>query len=259
MRHKHRFARALIGAALLAPAASHALAPAVLFMVKQIVQQTATSMLKDALLSGLSGMGCKGIALSNAIQAVDLRKGGGAALAGMAMPNLPLPMSSPFSMPNLSPDMTAALAARMPGMGDLPAGMSMAPEQAAMMARMQQAMSQPLSAPETVAVIDELFALGFLPKPIQAELKECLVLVPASVPALGMAMGMMKPIVPQLRRARDELHALSPAEQDEVAAALAKEVRPLPADQRAAFVEHIDAGFFPPRIATAVKRELNLP
>lgn len=255
-----RFLSASLAVAVAAlPATSDALAPAVLFMVKQIVQQTATSMLKDALLSSLSGMGCKGIALSNAIQAVDLRQGGGAALAGMAMPNMPSPMSSPLLMPSLSPEMTAALAARMPGLGQIPPGMSIGPEQAAMMARMQQAMSQPLSAPETVAVIDELFDLGFLPKPIQAELKECMVLVPASVPALGMAMGMMKPIVPQLRRARDELHALSPAEQDDVAAAFVEETRALSRDERAAFVEHLDSGFLPPRMAAAVKRSLTSP
>ena len=127
------------------------------------------------------------------------------------------------------------------------------------MAQMQRMMNEPLSPPETLATIDELFELGFLPGPIQAEFKECMVLVPASVPALGMGLGMLKPMIPQLQRARDELRALSPQEQDEVAAALAQEVRPLPADQRAAFVEHLDAGFFPARIAAAVKRHLAIP
>lgn len=257
MRRARFLPAALAVALALLPATSGALAPAVLFMVKQIVQQTATSMLKDALLSGLSGMGCKGIALSNAIAAFDLRKGGAGALLsglpGMAgMPGMP-------SMTAIPPDIAAKMGSMMPGLGQLPEGSGLDPEQAAMMATLQQAMRQPLSPRETVAVIDELFELGFLPKTIHAELNECMVLVPASVQALGMGMGMLKPMVPQLRRARDELHALSPAEQDEVAAALVAEVRPLPVDERAAFLEHLGSGFFPQRIAVAVKREFARP
>jgi hypothetical protein len=80
--------------------------------------------------------------------------------------------------------------------------------------------------------------------------------VPASVPALGMGLGMLKPVVPQIRQARDELRALSPAEQDEVAAAFVQEAKALSREERAAFAEHLDSGFFPPRIATAVKRDL---
>ena len=263
MRRTHFMPAALSLALALLPATSDALAPAVLFMVKQIVQQTATSMLKDALLSGLSGMGCKGIALSNAIAAFDLRKGGAGArvsgLPGMAgMSGMPSGLGMP-SMAAIPPDIAAKMGSMMPGLGQLPEGLGLDPEQAAMMANMLQAMRQPLSPRETVAVIDELFELGFLPKAIQAEFKECMVLVPASVQALGMGMGMLKPMVPQLRQARDELHALSPAEQDEVAAALVAEVRPLPVDQRAAFLEHLGSGFFPQRIAVAVKREFARP
>jgi hypothetical protein len=69
-------------------------------------------------------------------------------------------------------------------------------------------------------------------------------------------MGMLKPIIPQLQRARDELRAMSPEEQDEVAAMLAQEVQTLPSDQRAALMEHLDAGFFPPRIGAGVKSRL---
>ena len=274
----------LTAAAALSPANSDAVAPALLFMVKQIAQQAATSMIKDAVLSSLSGMGCKGIALSNAISAFDLRKGGaGAALggmpslpAGMSMPNMPMTgfpglpagasglgglgglgaIGHANAMP---PDIMAKMQALMSSGGPQPAGAVLDPEEAAMMARMQQSMAQPLSPLETVATIDELFELGFLPKPIQAELKQCMVLVPASVPALGMGMGMMKPMIPQLRQARSELHALSPQEQDEVAAALVQEVRPLPADQRAAFLDHVESGFFPPHVAREVKRGLSAP
>ena len=118
---------------------------------------------------------------------------------------------------------------------------------------MQKMMAQPLSPAETSATIDELFELGFMPKAIQGEFKECMVLVPATVPALGMAMGMMKPMIPQLRQAREQLHALSPAEQDEVAAELGQQLKALPAGQRAALLEHLDSGFFPPRVAQGAK------
>ena len=266
-RSTARRALALAVALALVPATSNALAPALLFMVKQIAQQAATSMIKDALLSSLSGMGCKGMALTNAINTLDLRKGGGLAGVGAAatmVPGMPAGMSIP-GMPGLPgmggagampPDMEAALRARMPSMGQLPADMMNDPQQAVMMARLQQAMAQPLTLQESVATIDEMTALGFFPKAMQAEFKECLVLVPASVPAVGMAMGMMKPMIPQLRQAREQMHALSPAEQDEVAAALAQEVQPMPAAQRTAFLEHLDSGFFPARIAAAVKRKL---
>lgn len=268
-----------LGLALaLAPPASEAIAPALLLVIKQIAQQTATSMVKDLLLSSLSGMGCKGIALSNALAAFDLRSaaGGTAGLlggmpklpAGMAMPNLPagagLPnMPAGVGLPvgglqaaGIPADMAAQLGAMLPNAGALPPGMALDAEQMAMMARMQQAMSEPLSPPETLATIDELFELGFLPKAMQGELRECMVLVPAAVPALGMGMGMLKPMIPQLRQAREELHALSPAEQDEVAAALAQQLRALPADQRAALLEHLDSGFFPPRVSAGAKAGL---
>lgn len=268
-------------AVALTPAPSVAIAPALLLMIRQIAQQAATSMIKDTLLSGLSGMGCKGIALSNTLAAFDLRRGAGGMPtmpAGMAMPTMPAGMTMPnltagMNLPNMPSGPAAALgglpqgagipadvAARMremmPNAGQLPPGMTLDPERAAMMARMQQSMSAPLSPPETLATIDELFELGFLPKTIQTEFKECMVLVPAAIPALGMGMGMLKPMIPQLRQARAELHALSPAEQDEVAAALTQEMKSLPADQRAALIEHLDSGFFPPRVGAGVKAGL---
>jgi hypothetical protein len=269
MLHRSTARRALALAVALAllPATGNALAPALLFMVKQIAQQAATSMLKDTLLSSLSGMGCKGIALTNAINTLDLRKGGGlggvgaaAALvpgmpAGMSMPGMP--MSGMPGVPGaIPPEFEAGMRARMPSAEQLSAGASNDPRQAEMMARVQQSMAQPLTLPETLATIDDMTALGFFPKAMQAEFKECLLLVPASVPAVGMAMGMMKSMIPQLRQAREQMHALSPAEQDEVVAALVQEVQPMPSAQRTAFVEHLDSGFFPARIAAAVKRKL---
>lgn len=272
---KHRALTLTLAATLAAsPAPSEAIAPVLLIMIKQIAQQVATSMIKDAFLSSLAGMGCKGIVLSNALAALDARGGGaGALLGGMpklpampnmagipgmpGMPTLPggvgMPVGGLTQGMAIPPDIAAKMGTMMPGLGQLPPGMNLDPEQMAMMAQMQRSMNEPLSPRETLATIDELFELGFLPKAMQSELKECMVLLPTTIPALGMGMGMIKPMIPQLRQAREDMRALSPAEQDEVAAMLAQELRALPADQRAALVEHLDSGFFPPRVAQGAK------
>jgi len=287
----------------LAPAPSEAIAPVLLMLVKQIARDVAESMLENAILSGLEGMGCKGIALANALRALDLKRGSGGAALGLlgatrlpsgaaALPAGVIGMPGLSGMPGMSglggmagmsglqklpsvpglgglsaglaggmngavpADMAAKMAALMPSAGQLPAGMGLEPDQMAMLVRLQQSMAEPLSPQETIATIDELADLGFLPKPIQNELKECMVVLPTSIAALGMGMAMLKPVVPQLRQARAELHALSPAEQDEVAIALAQEIAPLPAEQRARFVEHLGSGFFPPRVVAGVKERL---
>jgi hypothetical protein len=43
---------------------------------------------------------------------------------------------------------------------------------------------------------------------------------------------------------------------DEVAVALAQEIAPLPAEQRAEFVDQLGSGFFPPRVVAGVKERL---
>ena len=243
-------------AVALVPARSDAIAPALLFLVKQIAQNVAQSMLKDALLSGLSGMGCNGIALANALEALDLRRGVGGAGGMLGM------MGGARMMPGVAlggvipAEVAAKMGALMPGIGQMPAGMGLAPDQMTMMASMQQAMGEPLSPQETLATIDELADLGFLPKAVQTELKECMVVLPTSIAALGMGMGMLQPIVPKLRQARAELYALSPDEQDEVAVALADEIAPLPASERSEFLEYLGSGFFPPRVVVSVKARL---
>ena len=288
-----RFATVLLAATLvIVPARSDAIAPVLLIMLRQIAQDVAKSVLKDALLSSLGGMGCKGIALANALEALDLRRslgggGGVGAIAGLGrgLPQMPpgmagvsgIPgMPSMPSMPSMAglggmgamagmgavgagamtPEMAAKMSALMPGLGQMPAGAGLGPDQMAMMARIQQAMGEPLSPAETVATIDELADLGFLPKPMQTELKECMVVLPTSIGALGMGMGMLRPIIPQLREAREQLRALSPAEQDEVTEALVQELAPLPASQRAEFLQALDGGFFPERIRDGVRTRL---
>jgi hypothetical protein len=266
----------LAAALVLAPVRSDAIAPVLLVMLRQIAQDVAKSMLKDALLSGVEGMGCKGIALASALQALDLRRGiggGPGALAGMSrglpkMPQMPPAMAGVGGMPStaglagmgagaIPPDMAARMSALMPGAGQMPAGL--APDQMQMMARIQQMMGEPLSPAETVATIDELAELGFLPRPIQSELKECMVVLPTSIAALGMGMGMLKPIVPQLREARAQLRSLSATEQDEVVDALAREVAPLPASERVEFLKTLDGGFFPERISDGLRARLASP
>jgi hypothetical protein len=237
----------LAAALMLAPLPGAAIAPALLLMIKQVAQQAATSMIKDTLLSGLNGLGCKGMALSNALTALEGRGMAG----GLGRMTMGLPQAAA-----IPPDMAAKMTALMPGAGQLPPGMALDPAQMAMLANMQQAMAEPASPAETSATIDELAALGFLPRPIQAELKECMLLVPAAGPALGMGIGMLKPMIPQLRQAREQLRALSPAEQDEVAAAIVQEMKELPADQRSTMLESLDAGFFPARIGAGVRAGL---
>lgn len=288
-----RFATVLLAATLvIVPARSDAIAPVLLIMLRQIAQDVAKSVLKDALLSSLGGMGCKGIALANALEALDLRRslgggGGVGAIAGLGrgLPQMPpgmagvsgIPgMPSMPSMPSMAglggmgamagmgavgagamtPEMAAKMSALMPGLGQMPSGAGLGPDQMAMMARIQQAMGEPLSPAETVATIDELADLGFLPKPMQTELKECMVVLPTSIGALGMGMGMLRPIIPQLREAREQLRALSPAEQDEVTEALVQELAPLPASQRAEFLQALAGGFFPERIRDGVRTRL---
>ena len=265
-------ALAIAASLALAPTPSAAIAPALLLLFKQMAKQTATSMIKDTLLSNLRGMGCKGSALADALTALDRRGGGPPQLpASLAMPNLPaipgmpampgiagaglMPGGLPGGMPGgMPPEVMAQMQKMMPpGATALPPGAGISPD---MMARLQQAMSQPLSPRETLATIDELFELGFMPKAVQAEIKECLVLVPAAAAPMGMAMGLLKPMIPQMREAREELHALSPAEQDEAAAALVQEIGPLPAGQRAEFIEHLGSGFFPKRMADKIKAQL---
>ena len=264
-------ALALAGSLTLAPAPSEAIPPVLLLVAKQIVQDAAKSILKDMLLSSLRDMGCKGMALANAFELFDLRKGAGGGTGmlgilgssmpkmppGMAMPALPAGMNVPAmagAVPGLAGTeaMSAGLAEgmheMMSGAGQLQVGVD--PGQVALL---MQAMGRPLSPPETLAVIDELGEIGFLPKTIQGELKECLVLLPAAAPALGMGMAMLKPMIPQVRQARDAMHALTPEEQDELGAGLLQEIRQLPADERKSLVEFVEAGFFPKRVADALR------
>ena len=291
---KSQYGRRLLSATAIAlalvPAPSNAIAPVILALAKQFVQQALQSTLKDMLLGSLRDSGCKGIALANALSALDMRSAGMSLPAGMpalagGMPSLPggaaglaLPQAGgalaggasgmlPGGMAGMAgmlpggagalggvdPAVMAAMMERMApgGVAGLPA---MDP---ALMAQAQQLMSQPpLSPTETLATIDELGELGFLPPAMRAELKECMVVLPQTAAALGMGMGMLKPMLPQLRQARTEMQALSPSEQDELAAAMASELKSISGDDRKLFLEQLGSGFFPPRVAEGVRQRL---
>jgi hypothetical protein len=266
----------LAGALTLAPQHGSAIVPALMMMIRQAARQAATSMIKDSLASSVRGMGCKGMAVTNALATLDrggvgrsmpggigaTRAGMGAMPGGMgAMPGgmgaMPGGMGAMPGGMGMSADMSGQLAALLPEGGRLPPGTGTAgADPQAMMARIQQAMGQPLSPAETSATLDELAELGFLPRAMQAELKECMVLVPSAGASLGMAMGMFRSMLPQLRQARETLNALSPAEQDEVAASLVGDLKGVSAEDRALMLEHLESGFFPPRVSAAVKAGL---
>ena len=232
--------------ALAAPP-SIAIAPIIALLGKQMLKDMFTSTAKSMLIDSLSGMGCKGQALANAITSAGNLTSARGLPAGMP-PGMSMPMMPGMgAMPPGSPDMAAMMARMMPA-GALPGGMTLTPEQAAMLAKVQGGMSAPLSPVETLATLDEMSELGILSKPMNAELKECMLLMPQTVPALGMAMGMMKPMLPKMRDARDQMRALSPEEQDELAANLAQELDKASPAERKAMLGELGGGLFPPRV-----------
>lgn len=249
----------IAAALLVAPAPGEAVAPVLLMMARQ----AGSSMLKDMLLGGVRDSGCKGAALADALQGFDVRRAvtGGVAVAGLPMPGLPgLPGQPGFGAGG--PDMGAMkgmLGELMPAGGALPSGMALAPEQAALLAQLQSSMAQPLSPRETLATIDELGEIGLVPAPMLAELKECMVLQPQAGAAMGMGMGMLRPMLGPLRSAREQMRALPPQEQDELAARVAQELKDAPADERRQFLEAVGGGFLPPRVVDGVRSRLGPP
>jgi hypothetical protein len=253
----------------LASAPSQAIAPIIALFAKQMLKDMVTTTAKSMLLDSLNGMGCKGQALANAITSVGNVGAGRGMPAGMALPAMPTMPGAPVmpalsgglpvmpgmgTLPPVSPDMAAMMARMMPG-GAMPAGMGLDAEQAAMLARLQGGgMGAPLAPAETLATIDEMSDLGMLSPAMNTELKECMVLLPHAAPAMGMAMGMMKPMLPQFRDAREQMRALSPEEQDELAASLGQELDKAPVKDRKAMLGEIGGGLFPPRVVQTLNQ-----
>jgi hypothetical protein len=271
---------ALVAASLVCiPFSSQALAPVIAMLAKQMLQDMVTTTAKSMLLDSLSNLGCKGTAMANALTSLGGLKGGGlglprgmpAGVTGMAatptgmpaMPGLPgqtgmppLPtgtvgMAAMPGMTGMPPEIVAAMARMMPA-GAIPVGLDA--EQSAMLAKLQGGMNTPLSPLETIATLDEMTEIGMLPKAMNIELKECMLVLPQSTPAMGMAFGMLKPMLPQLREARDQMRALSPTEQDELAANLAQELDKVSSAERKTMLTELGGGMFPPRVVETLTR-----
>ena len=255
---------------------SQAIAPLIALLGKQLLQDMVMTTAKSMLMDSLRGTGCKGTALANALDSFGSGKGGGlGALRGLpgaagvggvpAMPAVPGTSTGPGmagmtgmagmagmgGMGGMPPEMAAQMAGMMAGM--MPGG-GLDVEQSASVAELQRLMGAPLSPLETIATINEMSELGLLSAAMSTELKECLLLLPQSAPAMGMAMGMMKPMLSQIREARDEMRTLLPAEQDELAASLAEEFDKVPAADRKRMLTELGGGLFPPRVVETLTR-----
>ena len=266
---------------LIAPP-SHALAPLIAMLGKKMLQDMLQNSLKDVLLESVSGMGCKGTALANGIRSlgnlnsVNSVKGMGAGMMPnmTAMPNIQgMPGITGMSgmpgiaglpgMPTMSgaqPELLAKMYRLMPdgiSAGGLNGGLTA--EQAQMLAALTGGAGTPQSPQETIGTIDEMAELGLLPKAVAADLKDCLLLVPQSAQALGMAMGMMKTVLPQVREARDQMRLLSPGEQDELATVLAEELDQAPVADRKQMLTGLGGGLFPPRVVDALNKRYGVP
>ena len=258
---------------LIAPP-SHALAPLLAMLGKKMLQDMLQNSLKDMLLESVSGMGCKGTALANSIRSlgnlssvnsVNSVKGMGAGMMPnlTAMPNMQGMPGMP-TMAGLPPEMAAMMSRMMPGgaSGGLPGGGlngALTAEQSQMLATMTGGMGAPVSPQETMGTIDEMAELGLLPAATASDLKDCLLLVPQSAQALGMAMGMMKSVLPQVREARDQMRLLSPGEQDELAAVLAQDLDQVPVGDRKQMLTGVRGGLFPPRVVDALNKRYGVP
>jgi hypothetical protein len=282
----HRLSRRAISltaavVALWATAPAHGVLPLVAGLGKQLIQNLLIDGVKSQLMGSLSGMGCKGAALASVLSADKASLAG--MIGGALMPSMPGGMAMPSAMA-MPPGMAVPAGMPMPGLGDGKAtggdmssmmalmqqqlggrggGMpTMSAEQMAQMnasmAAMQQAMSQPLSRTETLAVFDELGELGVVTPAMQSELRDCVMLAPPSASAsLGMTGAMMKNMMlPQLRSAREQMANLQPEEREQLSNEIAQAMKDLSPEDRKAFQEGFGGGFFPPEVVTAVKAKL---
>jgi hypothetical protein len=282
----HRFSRraiALVAAVvtLWAAAPVHGVLPLIAGLGKQLVQNLLIDGVKSQLMGSLSDMGCKGAALASVLAGgkgtVADMLGGALMPSGMAMPSampsgmaIPPSMSMPAgAMPGLGdgkamagdmPQMMALMPQQLSARGG--ATPAMAPEQMAQiqagMVAMQQAMSQPLSRTETLAVFDELAALGVMTPAMQSEMRDCVMLAPPSASAsLGMTGALMKNMMlPQLRSAREQMANLQPEQREQLATEIAQAMKDASPEDRKAFQEGFGVGFFPPDVVSAVKAKL---
>ena len=284
---KRALAVAALAASVLCAPAHGALPLIAAGMGKQLIKNMLIDGIKSQLIGSLGDMGCKGAALASVLSSTT---GGGSGLAGgvaalsggipgmpAGLPGLTGAMPPAGGMPGMpvagamtiapgalgamgSPQMMAMLeqfSAR--GTGAMPA---MSPEHAAQMqagmVAMQQAMAQPLSRSETLAVFDELAELGVMTPAMRSEVRDCVMLAPpSSSAALGMSGSMVKNMVlPPLRDARAQMAALTPEQREQLAGEIAQALAEASPEDRKAFQEGFAAGFFPPDVVDAVKAKL---
>ena len=221
---------------------------------KQILKQMIIDTVKGQLMGSLANMGCKGAALAGAISTLDVARARPMDAVRGALPGMV--GGTPGMGMTMDPAQLSALMAQMQTMPGMPA---MTPEQAQQMqqglAMVQSAMANPLSRAETLAVFDELAALGLMSEAMKSEARDCLTLAPpGSERGVGMAGAMIKQtVLPALRDAKAQMAALSPDEQDQLVAVMTEELRNAAPEDRKSFFEGIGAGFFPPGVVERVK------
>ncbi|HET7527282.1 MAG TPA: hypothetical protein VFK10_15180, partial [Burkholderiaceae bacterium] len=149
-----------------------------------------------------------------------------AARTAGAMPTLPAgidPRTIDASQMNA---LMQQMAAR--GGGTMP---TMSPQQmgqmSATIASLQQAMAQPLSRAETLAVFDELAVLGVTTPAMDSEARDCVTLAPPEASAsLGASAALLKNMVlPQLRAAREQMAGMTPEQREQMADEIAQAMK----------------------------------
>jgi hypothetical protein len=125
----------------------------------------------------------------------------------------------------------------------------------ASMGQMQDAMSKPLSRPETLAVFDELAQLGVLTPSMHSEVRDCIKLAsPSASQSLGQTGAIFKSMVlPQLKTTKAQLAALPPESQQQLIDEITQSLKEANADDRKAFFDGLGQGYFPQSVVDGVK------
>ena len=181
---------ALFLACLAFSAATCAQVTLVASLGKQILQNVVFGSVKNQLIGGLAGMGCKGSAIAG------LAAAAGAGSAARIPTGMPGPSFAGAAARPAGPAGTLAgtgaadPAAMQKAMEMMQQRGATSPEQQAMMqnamAPLRSAMAQPLSRDETKAVFDEMAEIGLLTDRMRDEAKDCITYAP---PAAGSNMS----------------------------------------------------------------------
>jgi hypothetical protein len=236
---------------------------------KQILQNLIFGSVKNELIGGLAGMGCKGAAIAGLAAAANA---GGAAGAARSLTGGRGPSGGPVAMRSAG---GAGMPPGMGGMGGMPAmdpammqkamemmqqqNGRMPPEQQAMvqnaMAQMQGAMSQPLSREETKAVFDDMAEMGLLTAEMRDEAKDCITYAaPGAGDQLGAAGAIIKnTVLPAARDAKERMAAATPEEQKQLADGMVDALNSASAADRKAFLDGFGSGFFPAPVVEQVR------